>query len=53
MQPKESKSYWHFYCSMSKSILRAVAGYCLITNTIGIAGWLFIVAEILGVVEEF
>jgi hypothetical protein len=38
---------------MSKSILRAVAGYCLITNTIGIAGWLFIVAEILGVVEEF
>ncbi len=53
MQPKESKSYWHFYFSISKSILRIAAGYCLITNAVGLAGWLVIVAEILGIFEEF
>ena len=53
MQSKESKSYWHFYFSMSKSILRIVSGYSLIMNNIGLAGWLFIIAEILGIFEEF
>ena len=53
MQPKESKSYWHFYCSMSKSILRIAAGYYLITGSIPLAGWLLIVAEVLGIFEEF
>jgi hypothetical protein len=38
---------------MSKSILRGVAGYCLITNNLVFAGWLLIVAEVLGVLEEF
>ena len=53
MQPKESKSFWHFYCSLSKSILRLAAGYCLITNDIVWAGGLLIAAELLGVLEEF
>jgi len=53
MQPKESKSYWHFYCSLSKSILRLAAGYCLIKGELAWAGGLIITAEVLGVLEEF
>jgi hypothetical protein len=52
MQPKESKTYWHFYCSMSKSILRVGAGYFLIENNLIGAGWLLIIAEVLGIIEE-
>ena len=53
MQPKESKSYWHFGMSLSKSILRIVAGVALISNELTIAGIVFIVAELLGIAEEF
>jgi hypothetical protein len=38
---------------MSKSILRIAAGYSLITGNIPLAGWLLILAEILGIFEEF
>ena len=52
MQPKESKSSWHFRISIVKSILRLGAGGALIQNYFIAAGVLFILAEILGIVEE-
>ena len=53
MQPKESKSYWHFGMSLSKSILRIIAGVAVITYDLTTAGILLIVAELLGIAEEF
>ena len=53
MQPKESKSYWHFGMSLAKSILRLIAGVALITTDLTAAGILFIIAELLGIAEEF
>jgi hypothetical protein len=38
---------------MSKSILRVAAGYCLATSSLVWAGLLFVIAEVLGIVEEF
>ena len=42
----------HFYVSLVKSILRITAGGFLITGNLLVAGALFIVAEVLGIVEE-
>jgi hypothetical protein len=56
MQPKESKSNWHFRISIAKSIVRIFAGVLLMSSTewyFNAAGGLFIGAELLGIVEEF
>lgn len=53
MQEKESKTKHHFYTSLAKSIIRITAGCVLINEDYILAGILFIVAEILGIVEEF
>ena len=52
MQEKESKTNWHFRISIVKSALRITAGIALCKSDIFAAGLLFIVAEILGIVEE-
>lgn len=51
IQPKDT-SRGHFYVSLAKSALRAVAGASLIMMGLPEAGWLLIAAEVLGVVEE-
>ena len=51
IQPKDT-SKGHFYASIVKSILRIGAGACLIQGNLFFAGFLFIFAEILGIVEE-
>jgi hypothetical protein len=52
MQPKESNTNWHFKISVFKSILRIVAGIGLMSEYMVTAGCFFIVAEILGIIEE-
>lgn len=52
MQQKESKTNWHFRISIVKSALRMAAGVALCRSDIWIAGVLFILAEVLGVLEE-
>jgi hypothetical protein len=52
MQPKESKTSWHFKISIAKSVLRLGAGGALIQNYFIAAGVLFILAEVLGILEE-
>jgi len=42
----------HFYISLVKSCLRIFAGITLINSLFVAAGILFIVAEILGILEE-
>lgn len=42
----------HFYVSIVKSVLRIAAGGTLITGAFVTAGILFIVAELLGILEE-
>jgi hypothetical protein len=51
IQPKDT-SKGHFYVSIVKSALRIGAGVRLIRGDLFTAGILFILAEILGVVEE-
>lgn len=51
IQPKDT-SKGHFWVSMVKSAVRVVAGFCLITGNILMAGVCLIMAEILGIVEE-
>jgi hypothetical protein len=51
IQPKDT-SKGHFYVSLAKSVLRITAGGALISGFITHAGVLFIVAEVLGIVEE-
>ena len=53
MQPKESKTNWHFWTSVIKSGFRFAAGVALINGKLGMAGALLIIAEVLGIVEEF
>ena len=53
MQPKESKSNKHFTWSILKSSVRIFAGIVLATSGFQLVGSLFIIAEILGIVEEF
>lgn len=52
MQEKESKTNWHFWMSMIKSFIRMSAAMYLMKSSFFWAGALFIVAEILGVLEE-
>jgi uncharacterized membrane protein YphA (DoxX/SURF4 family) len=52
MQVKESKTNWHFRISIVKSILRIIAGIALVNGLLVPAGSFFIVAEILGIIEE-
>jgi hypothetical protein len=52
MQIKESKTNWHFRISVAKSILRIIAGIALLNGLLIPSGAFFIVAEILGIVEE-
>ena len=51
IQPKDT-SRGHFYVSLVKSAIRIVAGGCLITGNLLMAGVCLILAEVLGVVEE-
>ena len=51
VQPKDP-SKGHFYVSLVKSAIRIVAGGCLITGNLLMAGVCLIMAEILGIVEE-
>jgi hypothetical protein len=56
MQPKESKTNWHFRISMAKSIIRIFAGALLMSTDqwhFNVAGGLLIGAELLGIAEEF
>ena len=52
MQPKESKSNWHFTLSMIKSVFRIFAGVSIIFQDFEIGGFLLILAEVLGILEE-
>ena len=52
MQPKESKSQWHFWISFAKSCIRLFAAFALIGQNFTTAGLSFILAELLGIVEE-
>jgi hypothetical protein len=51
IQPKDP-SRGHFYVSLVKSAIRIVAGVCLIQGNLLMAGVCFIMAEVLGIVEE-
>ncbi len=51
VQPKDT-SKGHFYVSLVKSAIRIIAGFCLITGNLLMAGVCLIFAEILGIVEE-
>ena len=51
IQPKDT-SKGHFYVSLAKSVIRIVAGACLISGNLVFAGTGFILAEILGIIEE-
>lgn len=52
MEPKESKSNWHFTISLVKSFLRIAAGVALVLGSISNAGILLMVAEVGGILEE-
>jgi len=43
---------FHFYVSMVKSVIRIAAGTHLAMGLIFVAGLLFVIAELLGIVEE-
>lgn len=51
IQPKDP-SKGHFYVSLAKSGIRIIAGICLISGNLFFAGAGFILAEVLGIVEE-
>ena len=51
VQPKDT-SKGHFYVSVCKSAVRIAAGSALILGAFVVTGWLIILAEILGIVEE-
>jgi hypothetical protein len=51
IQPKDT-SKGHFYVSIAKSAVRIAAGAALIMGSLATCGWLIILAEILGIVEE-
>ena len=51
IQPTDT-SKGHFYVSLAKSAIRIVAGGCLITGNLLMAGVCLILAEVLGIVEE-
>jgi hypothetical protein len=51
VQPKDT-SRGHFYVSLAKSAIRIGAGCWLMTGNFLMAGVCFILAEVLGIVEE-
>ena len=51
IQPRDT-SKGHFYVSLAKSIFRIGAGVGLLLGNILFAGFLFIFAELLGILEE-
>jgi len=51
VQPKDT-SRGHFYVSVCKSAVRIAAGSALIMGSFVVCGWLLILAEILGILEE-
>jgi hypothetical protein len=51
VQPRDT-SRGHFYVSIVKSFVRIFAGIALIDGSLIIAGVSFIIAELLGIVEE-
>lgn len=51
IQPRDT-SRGHFYVSVCKSAVRIAAGAALIMGSFAVCGWLIILAEILGIVEE-
>lgn len=51
VEPKDT-SRGHFYVSIMKSAIRIGAGAALIMGAFVLTGWLLILAEILGIVEE-
>ena len=51
IQPKDT-SNGHFYVSLVKSIIRIGAGCWLMSGNLLMAGVCFILAEVLGIVEE-
>jgi len=52
MQPKDT-SKGHFYISLVKSFVRIAAGVACFKYNLPVLGVLLIVAELLGVAEEF
>lgn len=42
----------HLYISLVKSLIRILAGCALISQFFIVAGWFFIAAEVLGILEE-
>lgn len=52
MQVQASKTKWHFWTSIVKSVFRIAAGLALIKSEMILAGVLFIAAEVLGIIEE-
>lgn len=53
MQQKESKTNWHFRLSIIKSFTRIAAALYLTQSQFMWAGILFLVAELIGIAEEF
>lgn len=53
MQEKESKTNWHFRLSLAKSFTRIAAALFLTQGSYGWAGILLLVAELIGIAEEF
>ena len=51
IQPKDP-GRGHFYVSIVKRFIRIFAGVALINGSLVIAGVSFIIAELLGIVEE-
>jgi hypothetical protein len=51
IQPRDP-SRRHFYVSIIKSFVRIFAGIALIDGSLIVAGVSFIIAELLGIVEE-
>jgi hypothetical protein len=52
MQEKESKTNWHFWISMVKSVIRIVACWRLFEGDLHEAAGYLILAESLGIIEE-
>ena len=53
MQPKESKSKKHFIISLIKSAVRIASAIDLSLGNLWYAGVLLLIAEVLGIIEEF
>jgi hypothetical protein len=53
MQLKESKTNYHFYFSITKSVIRIFASMILYHGNFMVSGIMFGIAEVLGIIEEF